>query len=614
MKNRLMSLSIIVPLLALGFSTFAATDTATAGERNEVQINNLHVTNNQDHATAAMAADGTYVITWHSYEHLDDGDGAGVAARIFQMGGAAPDEFLVNQFTTAHQRTPDVSTNGSARFVIVWDCGGDPANYKGHDVRACVMSDTGAMLVPDFVVDPAMNRSESRTWPDVAMYANGDFVVIWGQQELNSVPPRQDFYVRLFDANGQPHTAAPNSIQINQNPSDALNTSGGFGIPDIAVNASNEVVAVWEKISTLPARSVAACREFNLHTAAFDPEYELDAPPAGTNQRRPMVDINDAGCIVVTWSELIGNIQNDIDIMVRRCDPVNGWEATFCAHQPSTTKNHRSAVTLEDLGCFTVAWSKVDALYANDVYLSRYDKNSALVFGEELVTSEPATRTRDQQRPAIGFAEQGGGNVDMVISWESDGQDGDKLGVFAKEYQLTCHCEYRYDDGTPENILGMMAAGDICWMHRFDTKVGCETIIEVKAIFGCAMFPGYSPGNGTPCEFYIWDDPSNDGDPSDCVLLTMEYATVRNVDTDIMNVYAITSPPTVFGEFYVGCKLTHSAGQYTAPIDVSTPYVAGNAFLCGTGTPGSFDPNYLMNNQYPPAESSNYWCLRARGD
>lgn len=171
--------------------------------------------------------------------------------------------------------------------------------------------------------------------------------------------------------------------------------------------------------------------------------------------------------------------------------------------------------------------------------------------------------------------------------------------------------DYRYDDGSSEGLLGWVLGGDFCWMHRFEAIPGCDTITDVQCIFGTPYWPGQTPGNGTPCEVFVWDDPTDDGDPADCVLLAREPSVVQNVDTDIYNVITLASPVTVSGEFYVGCALTHSAGEHAAPLDHSTPYVWGDAFCVGSDIPGGFDPLDLMNNTYTPMEFGAYWCLRA---
>jgi len=173
------------------------------------------------------------------------------------------------------------------------------------------------------------------------------------------------------------------------------------------------------------------------------------------------------------------------------------------------------------------------------------------------------------------------------------------------------HGTYFYDDGSTEDLLSLPGGGDICWMHRFSAFPGGETIINVQTIFGSPLFPGIAPGNGTPCEVFVWDDPTDDGDPADCVLLIREPTTVQNVDTDIVNVIPLSTPVVVSGEFYAGCVMTHGPYQYCCPMDKTTPYVAGDAFYCGSDTPGGFDPNNLMNNDHTPVEWGRYWTVRA---
>jgi hypothetical protein len=170
---------------------------------------------------------------------------------------------------------------------------------------------------------------------------------------------------------------------------------------------------------------------------------------------------------------------------------------------------------------------------------------------------------------------------------------------------------YRWDDGSTEGTINWTVGGEIVWMNRFTTIPGGETILDVRCIYGSAMYAGYSPPNGTACEVYVWDDPTNDHDPSDCVLLSNEPTTVQNVDTDIYNIIPLSSAAPVNGEFYVGCRMPHAVGQISLPIDDDTPYLPGTSWFCGTDTLGAFDPGNLMNNLYPPSEYTAFFCIRA---
>jgi hypothetical protein len=169
---------------------------------------------------------------------------------------------------------------------------------------------------------------------------------------------------------------------------------------------------------------------------------------------------------------------------------------------------------------------------------------------------------------------------------------------------------YSHDDGSTENLLCWTNGGEICWFSRFTAYAGGETIVDMHCLFGSVMYPNYAPGNGTVTDCYVWDDPTNDGDPSDAYLVSTESITVQQVDTDIYNVYPLSNPATISGEFFVGCNMPHSASQYCAPIDNDTPYVSGDSFYCG-GSNLPFDPYSLMANEYTPAEWGNYFCIRA---
>jgi len=178
-------------------------------------------------------------------------------------------------------------------------------------------------------------------------------------------------------------------------------------------------------------------------------------------------------------------------------------------------------------------------------------------------------------------------------------------------HQQQSWAAYKYDDESTENLWGFSNGGDFCWMHRFDTVSGGETLTSVQSAFGSKRYPGYSPGNGTPCTLYVWDDPTNDGDPSDCVLIAQQPGMVQGVDTDTVVEFTLSSPVRVNGVFFVGCSISYAPARHTGPADESTPYQGGDAFYSGSNTQGGFDPNNLMGNDFPPAEMGNYWLLRA---
>jgi len=182
-------------------------------------------------------------------------------------------------------------------------------------------------------------------------------------------------------------------------------------------------------------------------------------------------------------------------------------------------------------------------------------------------------------------------------------------------FLATAPPEYKYDDGSSEDSFGFPTDGYICWMHAFDATGGSDVIKSVGAAWGTPSNPGTGPMNGYNCMFLIWDDPNNDGDPSDAVCLDGTQVQVANVDTDILTYADFYNPVPVKGGFFVGCVMQYKTGMKCAPVDTTGPSYTGEAWV--GWDPTFFDYKGLSNNAIPPAEISSiggpkgYFLLRA---
>ena len=171
-----------------------------------------------------------------------------------------------------------------------------------------------------------------------------------------------------------------------------------------------------------------------------------------------------------------------------------------------------------------------------------------------------------------------------------------------------------YDSGVTDNAIGLTAGGGMAYYQAFDAS--CATSVQsVEVAYGSLMWAP-SVANGSPATICIWDDPNDDYNGDDCVLLASLSTTVVNADTDILNAYAF---PTVgvSGVYFVGAVVEHLPGEFPAAIDQQSPSQA-RAWLCGNTTPGAFDINTLTNNDVPPqsAESVGFggsWLVRTGG-
>jgi C1A family cysteine protease len=175
---------------------------------------------------------------------------------------------------------------------------------------------------------------------------------------------------------------------------------------------------------------------------------------------------------------------------------------------------------------------------------------------------------------------------------------------------------YTVDDGSSENSIGLINGGDIMWLNQFTALPGSETISSIALTWGTPLYPGDIP-SGKPTTVALYEDPDDDGNPDDAVLLATASTSVTNPDSDLFTTVSIT-PSTVSGSFFVGALLPNQqAGEYPASLDQSAP-VSGRSWIVSSTTLGTFNLNDLSdpNHDVPLGLVESYgfpgnWLLRA---
>lgn len=134
----------------------------------------------------------------------------------------------------------------------------------------------------------------------------------------------------------------------------------------------------------------------------------------------------------------------------------------------------------------------------------------------------------------------------------------------------------QYDDGTPENSVGLNSGGAMGWLQRFGTP-GTKTLVtQVEAAISMPI--------GASVSYAVWKDPNDDGNPSDAVLTYLGSGSVSGAPSQVFPVPSLV----LDGVFYLGVAVTHASGQYPAPIDQSGCAGAGIAWVVGSTT-GALD-------------------------
>lgn len=161
-------------------------------------------------------------------------------------------------------------------------------------------------------------------------------------------------------------------------------------------------------------------------------------------------------------------------------------------------------------------------------------------------------------------------------------------GTFTIDFPSTpAGCQL--DDGVSENSVGLTAGGDLGWFHRFGAAGGATIVSSISAAYGSPVFPGSGAPDGTPVTVYLWDDPNDDGNPDDLVVVASAASAVANGDTDTFVVANLAAPTAVSGVYFAGVVLTHAAGDFPSSLD-QTSSAPGRAWVVGSAA-GTLDPN-----------------------
>jgi hypothetical protein len=158
--------------------------------------------------------------------------------------------------------------------------------------------------------------------------------------------------------------------------------------------------------------------------------------------------------------------------------------------------------------------------------------------------------------------------------------------------QVIVQPPYARHDNTPEVVYRLNGVTDTMWMEsQGDITTGQRLVTAVKTAAGAAFAATQSNVvDGNPIMLGVWEDPNDDGNPSDAILLSTFTATVSLANTDTLVTYTLPSPVPVTNVFFIGASYSHGTGVgFPAPGDTngcsSRP---GQIYLGGNNGPFDF--------------------------
>ncbi|GAA6165455.1 hypothetical protein NBRC116590_31590 [Pelagimonas sp. KU-00592-HH] len=309
----------------------------------------------QGEPSVATLDNGHFVVTWHSTDLIEDTDGHGVRARIFDGdGNEVVADFLVNDFTQHRQNVPSVTALENGRFVVTWALSRTDshlAQTTSIDIQARIFNSDGSEAVSEFQVNSVLTNFHTR--PIVTALSNGGFVVV-----SHSDPTAEDRFltgirVNIFDSDGNKTVS---EFQANSV------TAGNQFSPNVAALENGQFVVVWQSFDSVEDKSGSGIRAriFNADGSEAVAEFQVNEIK-NTNQTNAKVTSLADGRFVVVWESNEGEDDSESGIRGRIFN-ADGSESVSEFQINDLFPNSQAFPTITALsnGQFVVAWTSWD--------------------------------------------------------------------------------------------------------------------------------------------------------------------------------------------------------------------------------------------------------------
>lgn len=320
------------------------------------------------------------------------------------------DEMVVNTYTINDQRDPKNCRDAGGNHVIVWEShgqDGDPPGIFGQRFRP-----DGTPAGTEFQVN-TYTRDDQED-PDVCCDAAGDFVVAW--RSSNQDGGNRGVFSQRFKSDGAPQGT---EFQVN------TYTYGSQDDVVLSCDPNGNFVALWD-----------SDRQDGSDRGIFGQRYTSSGLPNGTefqvntytpnDQEEPAVCCDTAGNFVVVWQAAGGQDGDSDGVFGQRYKNDGSPQGTeFQVNTYTVNDQGAPALSCDAQGNFIVVWESEQDGDDNGVFARRF-QNTGAPSGTEFQVNTYTTGL--QEEPAVCCDATG----NAVVAWESENQDGDGVGVFAR--------------------------------------------------------------------------------------------------------------------------------------------------------------------------------------
>jgi hypothetical protein len=254
--------------------------------------------------------------------------------------------------------------------------------------------------------------------PAISSDASGRFVIAWHSQGQDL----SDYAViaRAYEANAVPRTGESlvNTVTLvgrQYEPAVAAVPDGGFFV-------------AWTDGFTSPDVWIERLDANGFGVLLTEQKVNPPLAPFG-DQRRPSLDADQSGNVVVVWESQNGFGSANWTIFAKRYSaagaPVGG---EIQVSQGTSGSQHRPSVAVDPLGNFVVAWEVPGRDGSGNAVVARRFDAAGNPLGDEFLVNQ--TTAGNQERPWVDRDAQG----NFVVAWQGDGPPGTPAGVFARRF------------------------------------------------------------------------------------------------------------------------------------------------------------------------------------
>ena len=379
---------------------------------------NSTTSGNQSRPEVAMDASGNYVVVWESWGQ--DGEYYGIYFQRYDNTGTPVGiETLVNNTTEFSQREPDVAMAADGKFVVSWQSQFEDTD--GWGVWFALYDNTGTLIQRSRVNDSSADEQQHAR---VAMSYDGNFVVGYADDGQDG-----DGWGVSFQ--GFSSTGVAQFAEVVPN----TTTSGYQSMPDVAMDSTGNYLWVWQAENQDGDGLGIYGQWYDDNNNTVGSETLINTTTAG-NQQEPAVAMDYDGNAFVVWSSYAqdGDHYGVVGQLYNASGTAIGGEIAINTTTASAQSNANVSATKDG---WIVSWVS----YNQDgdvagVYAQLIAPDGSMLGSEESINT---TTANYQMFPGVGSNPN---SEDATIAWQSGAynntstQDGDEYGVYYQRYTV----------------------------------------------------------------------------------------------------------------------------------------------------------------------------------